>query len=87
MTSCKRQENPLRFDFFDLVASQRPSEIPLLFREGFSVGPGKEPKKTFLGEKTIYCLGIFMGNELEWPDRIGPTIESLPGSPDQEMGD
>ena len=27
-----------------------------------------------------------MGNELEWPDRIGPTIQGLLRTPHQEMG-
>ena len=53
-------------------------KFPFPFRESFQSDLEKNLRKLSWAKNDPYCLGIFMGNELEWPDRIGPTIENLP---------
>ena len=53
-------------------------KFPSPFRESFQSDLEKNLRKLSWAKNDPYCLGIFMGNELEWPDRIGPTIENLP---------
>ncbi len=53
-------------------------KFPSPFRQDFQSDLEKNLRKFSWAKNDPYCLGIFMGNELEWPDRIGPTIQSLP---------
>jgi len=53
-------------------------KFPSPFRPDFQADVEKGLKKLAWAKDDPYCLGIFIGNELEWPDRIGQTILKLP---------
>ncbi len=53
-------------------------KFPSPFRDNFQSDLEKNLKKLSWAKNDPFCLGVFIGNELEWPDRIGSTIQSLP---------
>ena len=53
-------------------------KFPSPFRADFQSDLEKNLRKLSWAKNDPFCLGIFMGNELEWPDRIGETIQKLP---------
>ena len=53
-------------------------KFPSPFRENFQADIEDNIKKLSWAKNDPYCLGIFLGNELEWPDRIGQKIMDLP---------
>ena len=53
-------------------------KFPSPFRPDFQADMEKGLKKLAWAKNDPYCLGIFIGNELEWPDRIGQTILKMP---------
>ena len=53
-------------------------KFPSPFRENFQSDIEKNLKRLSWAKNDPYCLGVFIGNELEWPDRIGKKIMDLP---------
>ena len=53
-------------------------KFPSPFRPDFQSDLEKGLKKLAWAKDDPYCLGIFIGNELEWPDRIGQLILKMP---------
>ena len=49
-------------------------KFPSPFRENFQSDIEKNLKRLSWAKNDPYCLGVFIGNELEWPDRIGKKI-------------
>ncbi|HAU60558.1 MAG TPA: hypothetical protein DCW45_09375, partial [Opitutae bacterium] len=52
-------------------------KFPSPFRENFQRDLEESLRKLAWAKEDPFCLGIFIGNELEWPDRIGETIQKL----------
>ena len=52
-------------------------KFPSPFRSDFQSDIKENLKKLSWAKNDPYCLGIFLGNELEWPDRIGETISKM----------
>ena len=53
-------------------------KFPSPFRSDFQADLEKSLKKLAWAKDDPFCLGIFIGNELEWPDRLGQTILKMP---------
>ena len=53
-------------------------KFPSPFRKNFQEDLEKSLRKLSWAKGDPFCMGIFIGNELEWPDRIGETIRKLP---------
>lgn len=53
-------------------------KFPSPFRSDFQADVEKGLKKLAWAKNDPFCLGIFIGNELEWPDRIGQTLSKMP---------
>tara|TARA_B100001093_G_scaffold224313_1_gene214938 strand:+ start:5648 stop:9148 length:3501 start_codon:yes stop_codon:yes gene_type:complete len=53
-------------------------KFPSPFRPDFQSDIEENLKKLLWAKDDPYLLGIFIGNELEWPDRIGDKILSMP---------
>ena len=64
---------------YTLIASiwWQPSghkKFPSPFRKNFESDLRKALKKYTWAKNDPFCLGIFLGNELEWPDQISPHL-------------
>ena len=60
-------------------------KFPSPFRPDFQSDVEENLKKLSWAKDDPYLLGIFIGNELEWPDQIGEKILSMPaGHPTRE---
>ena len=53
-------------------------KFPSPFRKNFQEDLEKSLKKLSWSKGDPFCMGIFIGNELEWPDKIGQIIQNLP---------
>ncbi|MCH2178060.1 MAG: sulfatase-like hydrolase/transferase [Mariniblastus sp.] len=65
---------------YTLIASmwwQSERHFPSPFRADFESDLRKILKKYQWAKDDPYCLGLFLGNELEWPDRFTPAIYSM----------
>ena len=65
---------------YTLIASmwwQSKRHFPSPFRNDFESDLRNVLKKYQWAKDDPYCLGLFLGNELEWPDRFTPAIYSM----------
>ena len=65
---------------YTLIASlwwQKTRRFPSPFRDDFEADVRRVLKKYEWAKDDPYCLGIFLGNELEWPDRFTPALYAM----------
>ena len=66
---------------YTLLASiwwQTGRKVPSPFREDFVTDLRKALARHAWAKDDPFCLGIFIGNEFEWPDRFTPMVLNLP---------
>ncbi len=60
-------------------------KFPSPFRVGFEDDLRETIRKFSWAKDNPYCLGVFLGNELAWPDRLTPKVFELPkGEPTKQ---
>jgi len=66
---------------YTLLASiwwQTGKKVPSPFRKDFVADLCKALTRHAWSKDDPYCLGVFIGNEFEWPDRFTPMVLELP---------
>ena len=66
---------------YTLIASiwwQAGKKLPSPFRDDYESDLRKCLEKFAAAKDDPYCLGLFLGNEFEWPDRLTPVIFEMP---------
>ncbi len=66
---------------YTLIASiwwQAGKKLPSPFRDNYESDLRKCLEKFSSVKDDPYCLGLFLGNEFEWPDRLTPVIFEMP---------
>ena len=66
---------------YTLIASiwwQARKKLPSPFRDNYESDLRKCLQKYASVKDDPYCLGLFLGNEFEWPDRLTPVIFEMP---------
>jgi hypothetical protein len=53
-------------------------KFPAPFRDDYEADLRQALQRSDWAKDDPYCLGVFIGNELEWPDRITPLLFELP---------
>jgi hypothetical protein len=54
------------------------SAFPSPFKEDYEAAVRKALEQFLWAKDDPFCLGVFLGNELDWPDELGPLLCELP---------